>query len=103
MSKRSKKGSKSQAKSHGYVVVTFADDYDQAQEYETLLKSNDIPVVIEEHYDDSLNANEIAVMVPDEYIDEAHVIIESQDVYDEFYDLADEDDEFSGDFYDEDY
>ena len=32
-------------------------------------------------------------MVPEDYLDEAHVIIESQGAYDDFYDFALEDDE----------
>lgn len=102
MTKRSKKGSKSNSKLQGYVVVTFAEDFEEAKEYESLLKSSDIPVSIEEHYDESIGASEIAVMVPDEFLDEAHVIVESQDSYDEYYDMADDDD-FGGDYYDEDY
>ncbi len=103
MARRSKKDSRSQAKLQGYVVVTFADDSDEARDYESLLKASDIPVAIEEHFDESLGANEIAIMVPDEFLDEAHVIIESQNGYDEFYDLSDDDDEFGGDYLDEDY
>jgi len=33
------------------------------------------------------------VMVPEDYLDEAHVIIESQNAYDDFYDFALEDQE----------
>ena len=32
-------------------------------------------------------------MVPEEYLDEAHVIIESQDAYDDYYDFASEETE----------
>ena len=103
MAKRSKKGGKANSQLHGYVVVTFADDLDQAKEFESLLKSSEIPVAIKEHFDDALGANEIAVMVPDEFLDEAHVIIESQDTYDEFYDLADEDEDFGDDYFDDEY
>ena len=103
MAKRSKKSGKSNSQLQGYVVVTFADDFDQAREFESLLKSSDIPVAIEEHLDDSLGANEIAIMVPDEFLDEAHVIIESQDSYDEFYDLSDDDEDFGADYFDDEY
>ncbi|MCK4293653.1 MAG: hypothetical protein KAY65_10685 [Planctomycetes bacterium] len=93
MTKRSRKGQKSQAKLQGYVVVTFAEDLDQARDYESLLNVNDVPVTIEEQQDQMGNS-EIAVMVPEEFLDEAHVIIESQDAYDDFYDLTmDEEDE----------
>jgi len=105
MAKRSKKGHNTQAKLHGYVVVTFADDIDQAKNYESLLKASDIPVEVTEQADQMGNS-EIAVMVPDEFLDEAHVIIESQDAYDDFYDLAldDEDeDDFDSDIFDDDF
>jgi len=93
MTKRSRKGQKSQAKLQGYVVVMFAEDLDQARDYESLLNVNDVPVTIEEQQDQMGNS-EIAVMVPEEFLDEAHVIIESQDAYDDFYDLTmDEEDE----------
>lgn len=99
MPKRSKKGQKSQAKVQGFVVVAFAKDLEQAREYETLLKVNDIPVVISTQEDPSVGAKEIAVMVPEDYLDEAHVVIESQDAYDDFYDFAlEEGDEDRGDF-----
>ena len=103
MAKRSKKSHDAQAKLHGYVVVTFADDSDQARDYQSLLKANDIPVEVTEQADQMGN-REIAVMVPDEFLDEAHVIIESQDAYDDFYDLAldDEDEEdFDSDIFED--
>jgi len=45
-------------------------------------------------------------MVPEEFLDEAHVVIESQDAYDDFYDLALEDEEetdFDSDLFEEDF
>lgn len=105
MTKRSKKGRDAQAKLQGYVVVTFADDIEQARDYESLLKANEVPVEITEQADQMGN-REIAVMVPDEFLDEAHVIVESQDAYDDFYDLALEDDneeEFDSDIFEDDF
>ena len=95
---------RSQAKVKDMVVVTYADDTDQAREYETLLRLNDIPAVIKESLSPDV-ASGIAVMVPEEFLDEAHVVIESQDAYDDFYDLAlDEEDDadFDADVFDED-
>ena len=43
-------------------------------------------------------------MVPEDFLDEAHVVIESQDAYDDFYDFAmeDEDDlDFDADLLDD--
>ncbi len=105
MSKRSKKGHKSNAKLEGYVVVAFSEDMDQAREYKTLLESNDIPAMIAEQDEHAVGAREIAVMVSEEFLDEAHVIIESQQAYDDFYDFSMEDEDeldFEGDFFDED-
>jgi hypothetical protein len=70
------------------VVVSFVRDNSHAKDYETLLRTNDIPVVIKEQPDPDTDAQGVAVMVPEEFLDEAHVIIESQDAYDDFYDLA---------------
>jgi hypothetical protein len=90
----------SQAKLQGYVVVVFADDLDQAREFKSLLEVNDVSAVISEQKESTLGSKEIAVMVPEDFLDEAHVIIESQQAYDDFYDYAlDEGD--TGDFDDE--
>jgi len=105
MAKRSRKANKSQAKTQAYVVVTFAEDMGQAQDYESLLKVNDIPVCIEQQRDQMGNS-EIAVMVPEEFLDEAHVIIESQDAYDDFYDLAlgdEEDFDYDGELFGDEF
>ena len=97
MTKRSKKDEKSQARVKDFVVVTFVDDLERAREYETLLRVNDIPAVIKEQLDPSMSTKGIAIMVPEDFLDEAHVVIESQDAYDDFYDFALEDDT-EGDF-----
>lgn len=93
MAKRSKKAEKTQSDLQGFVVATITRDMEQAREYETILKVNDIPAVIIEPNEQSTDPEDIAVMVPEECLDEAHVIIESQDAYDDFYDFASEDDE----------
>jgi hypothetical protein len=106
MAKRSQKAQKSQPELQEFVVVTFAEDLEQARDYETLLKTNDIPATIKEQDEQSINGKSIAVMVPEEFLDEAHVVIESQDAYDDFYDFAleDEDDgDFDSDFFEDDF
>ena len=70
-----------------YVAVAILDDMAQARDYQQMLKENDIAVHLLEDYDHDESGN-IAVMVPEESLDEAHVVIESQDAYDDFYDLA---------------
>ena len=84
-----------------YVPVVVLDDIVQANDYRQLLEENDIAVVIEQD-----GASEsVSVMVAEECLDEAHVVIEAQDAYDDFYDLAlDEDvDDFDDGFLDEDF
>jgi hypothetical protein len=106
MAKRSKKGQKSQAKLQGFVVVAFAKDWEQARDYQTLLKVNDIPAVIGGQEERSAGAKEIAVMVPEDFLDEAHVVIESQDAYDDYYDFAMEEEpegDFDSDFFEDDF
>jgi hypothetical protein len=106
MAKRYKKNQKSQTKLQDFVVVTFIDDLEQAREYETLLKANDIPAVISEQNEQSGGTKGIAVMVPEDFLDEAHVVIESQNAYDDFYDFALEDeteDDFDGDFFEDEF
>ena len=105
MAKRSKKKRDSQAKLQGYVVVALAADTEQAMDYESLLKANEVPVEVVEQADQMGN-REIAILVPDEFLDEAHVIIESQDAYDDFYDLAldnEDEDEFDSDVLEDDF
>ena len=87
-----------QAKVKEFVVVTFVDEVEQAREYETLLRLNDIPAVIKEQLDGGTDCRAVAIMVPEAFLDEAHVVIESQDAYDDFYDYTMEDeDEFDFD------
>ena len=93
MTKRSRKNEESQSKLKDFVVVTFADDLEQAKEYETLLRVNDIPAIVKEQIDPSVSSKGIALMVPEDFLDEAHVVIESQDAYDDFYDFTLEDEE----------
>jgi hypothetical protein len=97
MTKRSQKSQKSQTNLPELVTVTFAEDMEQAKEYETLLAANGIPATIKEQGKGSADTDGIAVMVPEDYLDEAHVVIESQDAYDDFYDFALEDED-EGDF-----
>jgi hypothetical protein len=106
MAKRSQKSRKSRTKVQELVTVVFADNPEQAKDYEAILKSNDIPVTIKERDEQEENGKVIAVMVPEDFLDEANVVIESQDAYDDFYDLALEDtdeSEFDSDLLDEEF
>ena len=107
MAKRPQKTRKSQIDLNELVLVTFAEDSEQAKEYEALLKTNDIPSLVkQQNGSQGDGADKFAIMVPEEFLDEAHVIIESQDAYDDFYDLALEDneaDDFDEDFFDDEF
>ncbi|MHC4286466.1 MAG: putative signal transducing protein [Planctomycetota bacterium] len=106
MAKHYKKNQKSQTEMQDFVVVTFVDDLEQAKEYESLLKTNDIPAVINEQSEQSSGKQGIAVMVPEDFLDEAHVVIESQNAYDDFYDFALEDEadeDFDSDLFEDEF
>jgi hypothetical protein len=97
MAKRPQKSQKSRTNMPELVVVTFAENMEQAKEYETLLEANSIPATIKRQTDEE-DAQGFAVMVPEDCLDEAHVVIESQDAYDDFYDFALEDEDEENDF-----
>jgi hypothetical protein len=106
MRKPTDKNNNGQAKLKDLVVVTLLSDVDQAKEYQTLLKLNDIPATIKEQLDPSGENKGVAIMVPEDFLDEAHVVIESQDAYDDFYDYALEDEEevdFDADLLDDEF
>ena len=74
-----------------FVTVILAGDVEQARQYQEVLRKNEIPAVIKKDAAGGLSGQGIAVMVPEDFLDEAHVLIESQNAYDDFYDLAFED------------
>lgn len=105
MNKHPRKGNRGNTKVKEFVVVAFVDDLEQAKEYETLLRLNDIPAVIREQLDGGADGKAVAIMVPEDFLDEAHVVIESQDAYDDLCDFTmDEEDDldFDGDLLDDD-
>lgn len=103
MTKRSQKLTATKTDLSNFVTIVFAEDMQRAVEYESLLKDNDIKVTIKEQDSSSLDMSGIAVMVPEQSLDEAHAIIESQNMYNDFYDLVDDDESFGDgdDFYDD--
>lgn len=106
MTRRSKKTQKSQSKLQDFVVVTVVETLDQAKDRETLLRNSDIPAVIKRQAEESADAYGFAVMVPEEFLDEAHVVVESQDAYDDFYDFALEDEDedgFDSEFFEDEF
>jgi hypothetical protein len=106
MAKRAKKTEKSQSDLQDFVIVSLVDDFDRAKDRETLLKNNDIPAVVKQQDEDSTESNGFIVLVPEDCLDEAHVVIESQDAYDDFYDFAVEDEDsdgFDSDLFEDDF
>ncbi len=104
MDKHRRKGNRGNTRVKEYVVVARVDDLEQAKEYETLLRLNDIPAVIKEQLDGGADGKGVAIMVPEDFLDEAHVVIESQDAYDDLCDYAmdeEEDLDFDGDLLDD--
>lgn len=91
MPKRIKKMQKNETTSRDLVIVNYAEDMEQARDYEALLKDSGISAVIKQQDESSEDGPEIAIMVPEELVEEAHVIIESQDNFDDIYDFNEED------------
>jgi len=106
MAKRHKKSRKSQTKLQDFVIVSVVEDEDEARDREILLKNNDIPATVRQQDATITDSPGFAIMVPEEFLDEAHVVIESQDAYDDFYDFALEDEDeggFESDLFDEEF
>ena len=104
MPNRHKKKQSSRTQLKDFVTVAFAEDMDLAKHYKKILSEEDIPVAIKTQTDPS-NFSGIAIMVPEDHLDIAHVLIESQDEYNDFYDMVFNEDEFSldGEDLDEEY
>jgi hypothetical protein len=99
MAKKTGKKEKTKEKLQGFVIVTFADDFDHASDYESLLKDNDIPAVIRKEED----SDGLAVMVPEDMIEEAQILIDSDNNYKDIYDVMVFEDEAADDFPEDDY
>ncbi len=86
-----------------FVTVAFAEDMELAKQYKKLLNDGDIPAAVKSQPDTGGGFGGIAVMVPEDHIDEAHVLIESQGAYNDFYDMVfHNDDEYTPDDFDDD-
>lgn len=86
------------------VVVATSSSLDEAKDCETLLKTNDIPAMVKERANEFGEGFHYAVYVPDDMVDEAHVVIESQDAYDDFYEFGldeETEDDLEGDIFED--
>ncbi len=83
--------------------MAVVDDLDLASNYKQLLEDNDIPVELEVQDEADVDAS-ISVVVPEECLDEAHIVIESENVYEDYFDMTLDDDlDDYSDVADEDY
>ncbi len=99
-----RKNKKSTSGLEELVAVAFVEDLNEAKEFESLLKNNDIPAMVKKQTEENSAGRSIAVMVPEEYADEAQVIIESQSSYDDLYELTEEEeDEFGSEPLEDEY
>lgn len=87
--RKSNKGSGQALKE--FVTVAFAEDHDLAKQYKEMLEENNIPAMVKTQPDTADTFPGIAVLVPEDFLDEAHVLIESESGYNDFYDMAFED------------
>jgi len=98
MAEHSQNSTQTQHNFEDPAVVAYTNEHQQAEEWEELLKSNEIPAMVRENYSDP-SEGRFAVMVPEDYLDEANAIINSQQSYEDFYELINENDELN--FFDE--
>ncbi len=102
MASNRKKKQSSRTSLKEFVTVAFAEDMELAKDYKKLLNDENIPVAIKDQPDSSSTFHGIAVLVPEEHLDEAHILIESQGVYTDFYDMVFGDNNFEDEDMDED-
>jgi hypothetical protein len=84
--------------------VATSTSLDDMKDCEILLKNNDIPAMVKERPNEFGEGTHFAVYVPDDLADEAHVVIESQDAYDDFYDFGldeENEDDIEGDIFED--
>jgi len=85
------------------VAIAHVDDIEEAKEFESLLKNNDIPVLVKKQTDNNSLSRTIAVMVPEEYADEAHVIIEAECTFDDLYETIEDEEQYGSEPIDDEF
>jgi hypothetical protein len=72
-----------------FVTVAFAEDMDLAKQYQELLRNNEISVQIKRQPEMAQSGfSDIAITVPEDSLDEAHALISEKASYDDFFDMA---------------
>ena len=86
-----------------YVTVAIAEDMELAEEYKGVLDSSDIPAVLRTQRGGEAEILGVAVMVPEDSCEPAIAIIESQQAFDDFLDIAfnEDDDKNCLDYFEE--
>jgi hypothetical protein len=102
MAKFYKKTDETKAEPQDLVTITFVEDWEQAKDFEAMLKANDIPATLREEDAPEEDHQGYAVMVPADFSEEARIMIELQNAEDAFYDLMFEDeDPFDSELFDD--
>ena len=102
MAKFYKKSDETEADTHDLVTITFVEDWEQAKDFEAMLKANDIPAALQEQEASEVSRQGYAVMVPSDFLEEARVMIELQNAEDAFYDLMfEEEDNYDSEHFDD--
>ena len=87
-----------------YVNVAIAEDVELAREYQDVLNNSDIPAILRTQRASNAEILGVAVMVPEDLCEQAITVIESQQAFDDFLDVAfnneDDDNNYLDDFED---
>ena len=72
-----------------FVTVAFAEDMELARQYQELLEDNEITAKVKRQPNMAESGfSDIAIMVPEESLDEAHALISERASYDDFFEMA---------------
>ncbi|MEN8126694.1 MAG: hypothetical protein ABFR90_02695 [Planctomycetota bacterium] len=72
-----------------FVTVAFAEDMELARQYQELLEGSEIASRVKRQPNMAENGfSDIAIMVPEESLDEAHALISERASYEDFFDMA---------------
>ena len=72
-----------------FVTVAFAEDKELARQYQELLEDNGIVSKVKRQANMAESGfSDIAILVPEDSLDEAHELISERASYDDFFDMA---------------